>query len=70
MSESVRTTLVLDVPVFEKLRQFGKRNISKTANELLAKELFKRRKSMFGVLKGRVSVKDIREGKEHEDLYS
>ena len=52
------------------LRQFGKRNISKTANELLAKELFKRRKSMFGVLKGRVSVKDIREGKEHEDLYS
>ncbi len=70
MAETVRTTLVLEKPVFEKLRQVGKRRMSATANRLLAKELFGKRKSMFGVLKGKISVKDIKEDAEHDDLYS
>ena len=65
----VRTTLVLDVPVVEKLRQQAGNNMSKLANQILAESLFKKRKSLAGALAGLVSVKDIQEEDIHEDLY-
>lgn len=66
----VRTTLVLDEAVVEKLRQSSEGNMSALANRILSNELFKKRKSMFGALKGKVSTKDIEEKEIHEDLYS
>ena len=67
----VRTTLVLDEPVFDKLRQLSPDNMSKLANQILAESLFNKRKSMAGALAGLVSVKDIPEDEDeiHEDLY-
>lgn len=65
----VRTTLVLDAPVVEKLRQQASGNMSKLANEILAENLFKKRKSFAGFLAGLVSVDDFQEEDPHEDLY-
>ncbi len=65
----VRTTFVLDEPVFHKLRQLAPDNMSKLANEILAESLFKKKKSLAGFLAGRIAVKDIVEEDIHEDLY-
>ncbi len=66
----IRTTFVIELDLFEKLRQSFGRNMSAAVNALLRKELFGKKKSMFGALKGRVSVKDIIEdGDIHGDLY-
>lgn len=71
MSEKkVRTTLVLSETVVKKLKEKGKGNISKLANEILKEALFPKKKSMFGELKGLVSTKDIVEEEAHEELYS
>ena len=60
----VRTTLVLEEIVLEKLRQQSK-NISETVNAILKQEPFKK-KSMFGALKGVVSTKDLIEMEKEE----
>ena len=60
----LRTTLVLDEAVMEKLRRVSPNNISGVVNELLKKELFGKGKSMFGSLKGRVSAKDMVEDED------
>ena len=65
----VRTTLMLEETTLEKLRQEGKGNISALANKILKKELFGGAESLFGELKGLVSVEDIEEEEIHEDLY-
>ncbi|MEM3384206.1 MAG: hypothetical protein QXE78_01600 [Nitrososphaeria archaeon] len=71
MSEKkVRTTLVLSETVVKKLKEKGKGNISKLANEILKEALFPKKKSMFGELKGLVSTKDIVEEEAHGELYS
>ncbi|MEM3030415.1 MAG: hypothetical protein QXH27_01655 [Candidatus Micrarchaeia archaeon] len=73
----MRTTLVLDEHLLARLRQLSHGNISRFVNELLKNCLAARRESMAGVLKGKVSVKDLealRRGdekaeREHERLY-
>jgi len=46
---SVKTTLLLKEEVYERLlKMAGKRKLSKAVNEILERELFKPRKSMFG----------------------
>jgi len=75
----MRTTIVLDDFVAAKVRQMFGGNLSKGVNTLLHEHLFKeKKKSMFGVLKGRVSVKDLEDlrkedeaaEKQHEKIYS
>jgi len=65
----IRTTLMLDEAVLKKLRQEGKGNISVLVNKILKKELFGEKESLFGELKGLVSVEDIKEEDIHDDLY-
>lgn len=67
--EKVRTTIVLESRVFKKLKQETGRNISAYINKVLKDSLFQK-ESLFGVLKGRISTKDIIEEEIHEDLYS
>jgi len=64
-----RTTLTLDDAIVKKLRQDGKGNISALVNKILKKELFGEKESLFGELKGLVSVEDIEEEDIHESLY-
>ncbi len=64
----VRTTLVLDEAVVRKLRQMSQGNMSELANRILRKALFEKGESMFGELKGLVSVRDIAEEETHEEL--
>jgi hypothetical protein len=75
----MRTTIVLDEFVAAKVKQMFGGNLSKGVNALLYEHLFREKKrSMFGALKGRVSVKDLeamrREEEEaekrHARLYS
>ena len=76
---TVRATVVFDELVVAKVRQDFGGNLSKGVNTLLHKHLFEERrgKSMFGALKGRVSVKDLDEleredekaEREHDELY-
>lgn len=65
---NVRATVVLDEFIVAKVRQDFGGNLSKGVNTLLRTHLFEERrgKSMFGALKGRVSVKDL-EDLERED---
>jgi len=65
----IRTTLTLDEEVLKKLRQEDKGNISALVNKILKKELFGEKESLFGELKGLVSVEDIEEEDIHDDLY-
>jgi len=60
---------MLDEAVLKKLRQEGKGNISVLVNKILKKELFGEKESLFGELKGLVSVEDIKEEDIHDDLY-
>ncbi len=64
MHEKVRTTLVLEEQVFQKLKQESPEGISEFVNTLLKKELFGTRKDMFGSLKGRISAKDMIEDED------
>ncbi|MEK6979177.1 MAG: hypothetical protein AABW86_03060 [Candidatus Micrarchaeota archaeon] len=64
MSEKVRTTLVLEESVFQKLKQESDNNMSEFVNRILKKELFETRKSMFGALKGKISAKDMVEDED------
>ena len=61
----VRTTLVLEEIVLEKLRQ-SSNNLSETVNAILKKELFKS-KSLAGFFKGRVSSKELLELEKEEE---
>ncbi len=66
----IRTTLVIEADLFEKLRQSFGKNMSAAVNALLRKELFGKKKSMFGAFRGKVSAKDrIEDGDIHADLY-
>ncbi len=75
----VRATVVLDELIVARIRQDFGGNLSKGVNTLLHKHLFeeKRGESLFGALKGRVSLKDwkkhhdelAREEREHDKLY-
>ena len=64
MSEKVRTTLVLEGEVFQKLKQESHENISEFVNRILKRELFQTRRDLFGSLKGRISSKDKVEDEE------
>jgi len=49
-SEMKKTTVILKDEVYEHLvKNVGRRKISETINRVLLKELFKTKKSMFGV---------------------
>ena len=63
----LRTTVVLQDEIYDALvHQFGKRGLSNALNTLLAKVLFKPKKSMFGSLP-KMSLKDLEiEDKEFE----
>jgi len=65
----IRTTLVLEGVVLNKLKQKSEGNISELANKILKKALFSKGESMFGELKGVISTKDVRKEEAHEDLY-
>ena len=65
MPEKVRTTLVLEESVFQKLKQEAPPdNLSDFVNKLLKKELFEARRDLFGALKGRISAKDMVEDED------
>ena len=67
---SVRTTLVLDDYILARVRQLSHGNLSAYVNEALRVHLFEENKeSMAGALRGKISIKDIREDEEHADLY-
>jgi len=67
--QKTRTTLVLDEAVLKKLKQKSRGNISELVNSILKETLFPRGRSMFGELKGFVSIGDIVEEEAHEELY-
>ena len=56
--EKVRTTVVLENNVLKKIKQEAGRNISAYINKILKDFLFKE-ESLFGILKGKISTKDI-----------
>lgn len=64
---TLRTTILLDEIVALKVKQmFG--NLSRGINILLREHLFEEKKtSMFGVLKGRVSGKEIEKLREEDE---
>jgi predicted CopG family antitoxin len=66
---TVKTTVLLNDEVYEHLvKKVGRRKISKTINEVLAHELFKPHKSMFGVDPW-LTTKGLRDEEEpHESL--
>lgn len=64
MEKKVRTTIVLEETLFQKLKQEAANNISEFVNKLLKKELFETRKDLFGALKGRISGKDMIEDED------
>ena len=75
---NIRATIVLDEVIAAKVRQLFNGNLSKGINILLQQHLGEKKKeSAFGILKGRVSAKDVLEmeqedeklGREHEKLY-
>lgn len=53
----IRTTLMLDEMVVRKL-QSDTKNMSAFVNHALQRELFGKKNSMFGALKGRISGSD------------
>jgi len=65
----VKTTILLKDEIHEHLiRKVGRRRISETINQILEKELFKPRKSMFGVDPW-LDTKGLRDEEElHEGL--
>lgn len=63
---SVRVTLTLDEILIRKLREISPNNISAFVNKSLRNILFGKKESMAGVLKGKISIKDIEEIREHE----
>lgn len=62
---NVRITLTLDELIVRKLREISPNNLSAFVNTHLRKCLFEKKKSMGGMLKGKVSTKDIEEDWEH-----
>lgn len=60
----MRTTVELNDAIYKKIvDEYGKRNISKTINELLFRYFFRKKKDIFGIdpwLK-KVSLKDLRD---------
>ncbi len=65
----VRTTVVLDEFIVERVRQLFNGNLSRGLNELL-REHFResgKQASGFGLLKGKVSVKDLVEFEREEE---
>lgn len=73
----VRTTLLLDEHLLARLRQLSHGNVSRIVNELLRQCMAERRESMAGVLRGKISMKDLEEmrredekaEREHGHLY-
>ncbi|HLC38394.1 MAG TPA: hypothetical protein VJI71_02990 [Candidatus Norongarragalinales archaeon] len=75
---SIRATIVLDEAIAARVRQLFGGNLSKGINVLLHEHLNEEKKeSAFGILKGKVSSKDVLEmeeederlGREHEKLH-
>ena len=75
---NIRATIVLDEAIAARVRQLFGGNLSKGVNALLHKHLNEeKRESAFGILKGKVSSKDVLEmeeederlEREHEKLY-
>ena len=65
---TVKTTLMLDDMIANKVRQLFDGNLSRGVNELLHKHLFEEKKeSMWGALKGRASAKDLLEDREKDE---
>jgi len=57
---TVRTTLVLENTVMQKLRQDFGNNISAAVNAILKERLFATPKDdLFGSMKGKISAKDL-----------
>lgn len=61
-----RVTLTLDEFVIRKLKEKSPENLSAYVNNCLKQNLFVYKESMAGVLKGKVSTKDILRDVEHE----
>ncbi len=61
----VRTTLVLDQVIVEKIRQNTK-NMSEFVNQTLREKLFTK-KSMFGALKGKGVTKELLKMREEDE---
>jgi predicted CopG family antitoxin len=60
----IRTTIQLREDIYQALkRKFGKRKLSVCINEILAKELLKPGKSLFGTMK-KVDLTDLRDRKD------
>ena len=60
----VKTTLMLRADLLEKIKKdFGRKNISKVVNEILARELLKK-EDLFGIDRG---MKPFR--REHKDSF-
>lgn len=66
MNMKVRTTLMLDEAVVQKLRE-SKLNMSGFVNDVVKKALFGKSESMFGAFSGRISGKDKIEDPEDEE---
>ena len=66
--KAIRTTIVMEKMLAEKVRQKFGGNLSKGINTLLREHLTEKKKEgrMFGALKGRISVKDA-EALEREE---
>ncbi|MEK6953948.1 MAG: hypothetical protein AABX01_03000 [Candidatus Micrarchaeota archaeon] len=66
---AIKTTLMLDDMIADKVRQLFDGNLSRGVNVLLHKHLFEEKKeSMWGALKGRASVKDLLEDRKGDEL--
>jgi hypothetical protein len=63
MTEYVRTTIKLREDVYQTLKEAGAKNISEKINEILIKNLFKEKKSLFGTIQ-KTDLSDLR---DHED---
>ncbi len=65
----VKTTILLKEEVYEQLiKKAGRRKISDAINTILEKELFKPRKSMFGVDPWLTTERSRDEEEPHESL--
>ncbi|MFQ5887435.1 MAG: hypothetical protein ACE5HY_01930 [Candidatus Hydrothermarchaeales archaeon] len=64
----VKTTVILRDELYEAIvMKHGKRKISETVNRALENQLFKRKKSMFGIDPG-LTTEGLRDEIEHESL--
>lgn len=65
---SIRTTIVLDEFIAARVRQLFGGNLSKGINVVLRQHLIEepRKESLFGILHGKVSVRDLEKMRKEE----